>query len=86
MRAIVDYNGTLPNSQLVSLERDKHIGLDLLFTYMLNPGTAFHVGYVDMYDNLRLDPTQSPELYRTSFPDLNTGRQFFVKLSYLFRY
>lgn len=86
IRAIVDYNGVLPNSRLVSLKRKKHIGLDLLFTYMLNPGTAFHAGYTDLYDNLRLNPLQSPELYRTQFPNLNTGRQAFVKLSYLFRF
>jgi hypothetical protein len=86
LRAIVDYNGVLPNDPLVSLEREKHVGLDLLFTYMVNPGTAVHVGYTDLYDNWRLDPTRSPELQRTQFPDLNTGRQAFVKLSYLFRF
>jgi hypothetical protein len=53
---------------------------------MLNPGTALHFGYTDLYDNLRLDPSVNPALRRTSFPDLNTGRQVFVKLSYLFRF
>ena len=53
---------------------------------MLNPGTALYVGYTDLYDNWRLDPTVSPALRRTDFPDLNTGRQFFVKVSYLFRF
>ncbi|MCP5119032.1 MAG: carbohydrate binding family 9 domain-containing protein [bacterium] len=86
VRAIVDYDGTLPNTRLVNLDRSKHLGLDLLFTYMLNPGTALHAGYTDLYDNLRLDPTRSPELYRTASGSLNTGRQFFVKLSYLFRF
>ena len=86
VRAIVDYNGVLPNHKLISLERSKHIGLDLLFTYLLNPGTALYVGYTDLYENYRFDPTRSPELYRTDFPDLSTGRQFFVKLSYLFRF
>lgn len=86
VRAIVDYNAVLPNQNLVSLEKEKHVGLDLLFTYLLNPGTALYVGYTDLYDNLSLDPMRSPELYRTVFPDLNTGRQFFVKLSYLFRF
>ena len=86
VRAIIDYNGTLPNPHLVTLDRDKHLGLDFLFTYLINPGTALHAGYTDLYDNLRLDPTHSPELYRTSSPSLNTGRQFFVKLSYLFRF
>ena len=64
----------------------KRVGLDALFTYMLNPGTALHFGYTDLYDNLRLEASASPALQRTSFPDLNTGRQVFVKLSYLLRF
>ena len=44
------------------------------------------MGYTDLFDNLRLDPMVSPVLKRTAFPDLNTGRQVFVKLSYLFRF
>jgi len=86
LRVIVEYNSVLPNHTLVSLEKAKHIGADILFTYMLNPGTALHVGYTDLYDNWRLDPLLSPELYRTNFPGLNTGRQLFIKLSYLFRF
>jgi hypothetical protein len=86
VRVICDYNSILPNSSLVSLEKSKHIGWDALFTYMVNPGTALHAGYTELYDNLRIDPTLSPALRRTTFPDLNTGRQVFVKLSYLFRF
>lgn len=86
IRFIMDYNSVLPNSNIVSLDKTKHIGLDALFTYMLNPGTALHVGYTDLYDNLLLDPRVSPVLKRTAFPDLNTGRQVFVKLSYLLRF
>ncbi len=86
VRAIVDYNSVLPNSTLVSLEKAKHISVDALFTYMVNPGTALYVGYTDLYDNLRLDPLPSPALRRTGFPGLNTGRQLFVKLSYLLRF
>jgi hypothetical protein len=85
-RFIFDYNAVLPNLELADLERAKHIGVDALFTYMLNPGTALHVGYTDLFDNLRLDPTLSPALVRTGSPDLNSGRQVFVKLSYLFRF
>ena len=67
-------------------EKTKHLGLDVLFTYMLHPGTALYVGYTDGYDNLRLDPSVSPSLQRTSSPDLNTGRQVFVKMSYVLRF
>jgi hypothetical protein len=52
----------------------------------LNPGTALHVGYTDLYENLRLNPAISPALTRTVSPELNTGRQVFVKLSYLLRF
>ena len=86
LRAILDYNAVLPNAALVNLDREKHVGADVLLTYMLNPGTALYVGYTDLFDNLRLDPMVSPVLKRTAFPDLNTGRQVFVKLSYLFRF
>jgi hypothetical protein len=86
LRAIVDYNSVLPNAALVALDREKHIGTDVLMTYMVNPGTALYVGYTDLFDNWRLDPTVSPALKRTAFPDMNTGRQVFVKLSYLFRF
>ena len=86
LRFIADYNAVLPNTALTSAALSKHVGIDALFTYMLNPGTALHAGYTDLYDNWRLDPTISPALTRTRFPDLNTGRQFFVKLSYLLRF
>ena len=85
-RAIVDYNGVLPNESLVSLERTKRMGYDLLFTYLVHPGTALYVGYTDIYENLYFDPSRPPYLQPVRGLDLNTGRQFFVKLSYLFRY
>ncbi|MBS1875458.1 MAG: carbohydrate binding family 9 domain-containing protein [Acidobacteria bacterium] len=85
-RAIVDYNGVLPNAALVSLDRTKRIGYDFLFTYLLHPGTAFYAGYTDIYQNWMLNPAKPPYLTLTGFPDLNTGRQVFVKLSYLFRF
>ncbi len=86
LRAIVDYASVLPNPSLVNLEKEKHLGADVLLTYMLNPGTALHIGYTDLYDNLALDPRVSPAVKRTRIPDLNTGRQVFVKLGYLFRF
>lgn len=85
LRAIVDYNSILPNSSLVGLTKTKRFGLDFLFTYMLHPGTALHLGYTDNYENLRVDPLVSPNLIRTGSPDTSVGRQVFLKLSYLFR-
>ena len=43
-------------------------------------------GYSDIYENVSFNPVQNPTLQRTQFPDRNTGRQLFVKISYLFRY
>ncbi|MDR1726781.1 MAG: carbohydrate binding family 9 domain-containing protein [Acidobacteriota bacterium] len=86
LRAIVDYYATLPNEKLfLSSDRQKQLGLDFLFTYMLHPGTALYVGYTDNYENLRYDPSKSPLVQRGSFPDTSVGRQVFVKFSYLLR-
>lgn len=86
LRAILDYNAVLPNNQLVALPRSKRLAADLLLTYLLNPGTAFYLGYTDGYENLALDPGAPPTLRRTGSPTTSTGRQFFVKMSYLFRF
>jgi hypothetical protein len=85
LRAILDYSAVLPNQSLVSLEKTKKLGADLLLTYLVNPWTALHVGYTDLRENLRLDPTQSPKLSRTHGLDTPVGRQFFIKFSYLLR-
>jgi hypothetical protein len=86
LRAIVDYSGVLPNASLVNLQRTKRLSYDFLLTYLLHPGTAFYLGYTDIYENLLFDPSRPPYLQLTGSPNLNTGRQVFVKLSYLFRF
>jgi hypothetical protein len=85
LRTIIDYNGVLPNTSLVSLEKSKRIGADILLTYLIHPGTAFYAGYSDTYENVSFNPLVNPALLRTQFPGTNTGRQVFVKMSYLFR-
>jgi hypothetical protein len=85
LRAIVDYNSILPNSSLVFMKKTKQLGFDFLLTYMLNPGTALYLGYTDNYENMHPDLLLSPSLRRSGFPDTSTGRQIFVKLSYLLR-
>lgn len=85
LRAILDYNAVLPNPLLVSQERSKRINGDVLLTYLVNPGTALYVGYTDGYENLALDRLRG-SLYRTAAPTEPVGRQFFIKLSYLFRF
>ncbi len=86
LRTIIDYNAVLPNERLVELTRDKSLTADFLVTYFVNPGTAFYAGYTDGYQNLRIIPGASPTLRLTSSPTTSTGRQFFVKMSYLLRF
>jgi hypothetical protein len=86
LRAIVDYNAVLPNSDLIALERTKRLTGDLLVTYLVNPGTALFVGYADIHENLALEPAVPATLVRTTSPGRLAGRQFFVKFSYLRRF
>ena len=58
------------------------LAANLLFTYRVNAGTVFFVGYDDHYQQGNLiDDTLFPT---TEFQQ--TNRAFFTKLSYLFRY
>jgi hypothetical protein len=86
LRAIVDYNGLLPNTSLIDAGRNKKLTYDFLFTWLLHPGTAIYAGYTDIYQNMVYDPSRPPYLQPGGGPTLNTGRQAFVKLSYLFRF
>ena len=83
LRAIVDYNAVLSDPSLVALERTKHLSGDVLLTYLIHPGTALYVGYNDGYDSVALGPSGLTPIRN---PTTSTGRQFFVKTSYLFRF
>jgi hypothetical protein len=85
LRGILDYNAILANQAQVQLERRKHLTADMLLTYLLHPGTAVYIGYTDGYDNLHPDPL-SGRLTLGGAPTLSSGRQVFVKSSYLFRF
>jgi len=96
LRMIMDYDATLANNQLLDLQRNlgsfdggpvqaaKNFVPDFLLTYLVHPGTALYVGYNNSFSNLQLNGTAPPILQ--SSPSNMTGRLFFVKLSYLFRY
>jgi hypothetical protein len=85
-RVIVQYTSVLANPLLSSLSPTKNVNADFLMTYLVNPGTAVYVGYNSNLQNLdrRLIPTPTG-LLTTRDTFINDGRQFFVKLSYLFR-
>jgi hypothetical protein len=88
LRFIGQYEATLTNPLLADLPRRKNLNLDVLFTYLLHPGTALYVGYNSNLQNLdrALIYNSSAGDYQRSQKFLNDGRQVFVKLAYLFRF
>jgi hypothetical protein len=98
LRLIGEYDTTIANPFLTTLQNTKGFNGDVLFTYLLTPGTAIYAGYNSDLQNLdaRLQrvcaglpcaPGQGFDgLLRTRNSFINDGRQIFIKLSYLFRY
>ncbi len=86
LRFIVDYNALLQNSRLFDADRQKRVTGDILLTWLLHPGTAFYLGYTDNLENLALVTGAPNIVIRTNLPSTTTQRQFFAKLSYLFRF
>ena len=70
---------------------DKTLGLNFLFTYRVNAGTVFYVGYDDRYqqaDHIERDLDGDgidDRLFQTTATK-RTNRAFFLKFQYLFRY
>lgn len=79
-RFIGQYNGILANPLFTSTPTARSFNADFLFTYLVHPGTAIYIGYNSNQSNP--GPAIPPE--RTGF--VNDGRQFFLKVSYLFRF
>jgi hypothetical protein len=96
LRFIAQYNGVLTNPGFSSLHTTKNMNFDVLFTYLLHPGTAVYVGYNSNLENVdpglcvhlpgssQCDPNGGG-LLRTANGLSNDGRQLFIKVSYLFR-
>ncbi len=87
VRVIFQYSTVLANAALTSLQTAKNFNADFLITYFVHPGTALYIGYNSNLQNLdpRLLETDNG-LARTRNRYINDGKQFFVKLSYLFRF
>ena len=70
---------------------DTTFGLNLLFTYRVNSGTVFYVGYDDRFqqaDHIERDLDGDgidDRLFQTTATK-RTNRAFFLKFQYLFRY
>ncbi len=71
------------------LPTEKQFNADFLLTYLVHPGTAIYVGYNSDLQNLDHELMQDPAglagLY-TAKGYINDSRQFFVKVSYQFRF
>ncbi|HXM94486.1 MAG TPA: DUF5916 domain-containing protein [Candidatus Dormibacteraeota bacterium] len=97
LRLILDYNATLANPSLVDLQTNlgsydggpiaprKKFATDVLFTYLLHPGTAVYIGYNHGYSDLQLRQF-TPFVMAQGPPNNSSSRLFFIKVSYLLRY
>jgi hypothetical protein len=99
IRMILQYNDLLAGTPLVGtgvssspytyLPTEKQFNADFLITYLLHPGTAVYVGYNSDLQNLNVmqsTASQPGAVINTAKGFLNDSRQFFVKVSYLFRF
>jgi hypothetical protein len=95
LRLILQYNSVLANTPgntfypYTYLPTQKQFNADFLLTYLVHPGTAIYVGYNSDLQNLDHELAPGPEgpagLY-TAKGYINDSRQFFVKVSYQFRF
>jgi len=95
LRVILQYNSVLANTPgntfypYTYLPTQKQFNADFLVTYLVHPGTAIYVGYNSDLQNLNhglmSDPAGLAGLY-TAKGYINDSRQFFVKVSYQFRF
>jgi hypothetical protein len=71
------------------LPTQKEFNADVLVTYLVHPGTAIYVGYNSDLQNLDHGLMQDPAGLAglsTAKGYINDSRQFFVKVSYQFRF
>jgi hypothetical protein len=95
LRLIMQYYSLLANTPgntvypYTYLPTQKEFNTYFLMTYLIHPGTAVYVGYNSELENLdhslMLDPAGLAGLY-TAKGYINDSRQFFVKVSYQFRF
>jgi hypothetical protein len=94
MRLILQYNSLLAGTPGVGspytyLPTQKEFNTDFLITYLLHPGTAIYIGYNSDLQNLDVisqTPSSPGYVTNTAKGYINDSRQFFVKVSYLFRF
>ena len=96
VRVILQYNALLAanptpgvGSPYTYLPTQREFNADFLVTYLVHPGTAIYFGYNSDLQNLNVQP-ETPgmpgSVTNTAHGYINDSRQFFVKVSYLFRF
>jgi hypothetical protein len=80
-RFIAQYNSLSANPLLTANATARSLNGDILITYLIHPGTAVYVGY-------NSNVSKPGAVIGHSSPDefANDARQFFVKVSYMFRF
>jgi hypothetical protein len=84
LRGTLDYEVVNPSQSLIQLEYSRRLDGDFLLTWLLHPGTALYVGYNNHYGDLAGPFTTQPPL-ASRFPATITGKELFIKVSYLLR-
>ena len=86
VRTVVDNKSVAVNRALAEGDDERKWSGDVLVTYLVNPGTALYIGYIDQFENLDIVPGSPPDLRRIGRPSTSVGRQVFAKVSYLVRF
>jgi len=94
VRVILQYNALLAGTPGVGspytyLPTQRQFNADFLITYLVHPGTAIYLGYNSDLQNLNVfhaTPTTPGYVTNTATGYINDSRQFFVKVSYMFRF
>jgi hypothetical protein len=72
------------SSTLTRLERDRNVNYDFMVRYVINPWSAFSMGYNTNATNFEIIETENGNELVDSSRLTEDGKQFFVKFSYLF--
>lgn len=87
LRLIGQYSNVLPSEDYSSLDYAKTLTGDVLFTYLLHPGTALYVGYSNSLENFNRQALEEMALLERARDGLlSTAAGAFVKFSYLYQF
>ncbi|CAM2066769.1 Carbohydrate binding family 9 domain-containing protein [Sulfidibacter corallicola] len=84
-RLIAQYESLRVNEQETRIPRGRDLNGDLLLTYLVNPWTAFYLGYNSNYINVLLEHGADRNQLLLTEDLHNDSHQVFMKFSYLWR-